>query len=271
MTLGTSQQDLYSLDGGELLAQPITSAEGAGTSVTIGASTDGRYVSIADSTGFRVFDLSSGSPTAVLDRPPPVWGVVQPDRTVVILERGSRRVAVHDPADARNERSISIRPGTPTTALVSPDGQHLAVTLDNADIAVVAIDSGRLVSAPVRACPGQRRDERRPQVAGLAFRPDGAYLAGTTTRGASVVWDTPDWQAAATPTPSRSDVQDAPRPAFDPTGRLLAVSDGADVQLLDASTFQTAGRLQLHEGGPPRDWHSAPTGPNSQLSADDAS
>jgi WD40 repeat protein len=93
-------------------------------------------------------------------------------------------------------------------------------------------------------------DPVAPAVAGLAFRPDGRYLAAARRSGASVVWDTSSWFVVAAPTPDRAGVTAAPAPAFDPTGTSLAVGAGDDaVRVLDGDTFQNRARIALSHPG----------------------
>lgn len=73
---------------------------------------------------------------------------------------------------------------------------------------------------------------------GPRYSPDGLLLAASTWSGASVVWTTDGW-TASTLQMAGVDVNGASAPAFDRSGRLLAVSEGRRaMSIFDATTLQ---------------------------------
>jgi WD40 repeat protein len=219
--------------GFELVGCNTTTGETEGDPLAITAqpglltvSPDGKRFAIASGPNVRVWDLGSRKmlpPPA--EHPSPVAGLaIGPDGKVLVTLSENRAWLW----EAATGKPI----GTPVElippvigALFSPDGSVVVVGNQTPKPRTFLATLGSFAIIDTRTGKVLVRPDRKQGVTGLAFRPDGKYLATLDSRGVMRLWRAGRWDNTAT-----SNTQRAPSFAvrcfgWGPDGRTLVAAD----------------------------------------------
>lgn len=254
LVTGLDAPGLYGLDGREALASAVAAPPGSRTSfVRISASPSGRTIAISPASGGGlVYRLVDDRWTLVREVSAPATVIVlDDDRTlesngsephIDVVEIDTSTVASSIPV-AADGFAFDVDRDLTRLAYTAPDGTVVVV---DATTGVVLAELTELNELNVGNDAPFIRFSMGPR-----FSTDGSRLAASTWSGAAVVWDTESW-TATTLRFAGADVNSASTPAFDPTGRLIAVSAGRRAMaLFDAVTLEHVRDLPLPAQGLP--------------------
>lgn len=143
-----------------------------------------------------------------------------------------------DTADGRYEVAFD---GNPIT--LAPDWSLVATGGGCGDIALVDLDSGKRVRT-FTGLPYEDGVTDMSWIRDAAISPDGKLLAGTGTDDTLMVWTIDGEEVVDT------EVEGAAAVAFSHDGARLAVTSDDGVEILDATTGESAGRLADAESIP---------------------
>ena len=239
---GLDGPGLYSLDGREALAEPLPAPAGSSFSFDkITMSATGRTLAVGVSYGGTFIYRRAGSDwTLVREVKAPAFAIVVDDDRV-LAARGAE--PIFDVISIDSGQVLSSVPVVGEFGFwFETDPEFTRIAYQNSDGTVVVLDAA---TGEVQATLTQVRDLNLGNDApftdlsmGPRFSPDGRFVAASTWSGASVVWRTSDW-AASTLQLAGVDVNGAPAPVFDPSGRYLAASDGRRaISIFDATTLE---------------------------------
>ncbi|HEY1280071.1 MAG TPA: BTAD domain-containing putative transcriptional regulator [Acidimicrobiales bacterium] len=255
---GLDGPGLYALDGRELLADALDApglANAAGFSVA-SVSGDGRRLSVS----------AYGAGTTLFERDAQEWrslattagvlGTMQPDGRLLQVDPAAGTGSLVDPATGAVQQTFP-GPGDadfPVLVDLSRDGRLEAY--GGLDGAVTVVDtSAATVVAHLSDLQDLNAGNDYPFasfVAGAYFSTDDRWLVAAAWSGAAVAWDTSTWRRVAVLEPPIADVNGSATPAFDPTGRYVAVSRGrTSIDIFDATTLQPVRSIPIGVQGLP--------------------
>ncbi len=252
---GLDAPALYSLDGRQLLAEPIVATPESATGIdrlTVSPTHETIAVSQAFG-GAIVYRRDGDSWTAVREFAAPASAIVVDDSQLLVT-RGDVPVAdVVDTVSGEVRWSVELDPNA--TFWVDVDSNRRWIAFQRFDGAVVVRDyrTGEVV-AELSELVDLIEGNDMPFIdwsMGPSFSPDGSRLAASTWSGAAVGWRTDTWEATRLRY-AGAYVNGASRPVFDPTGRYVAASAGRRaMSLFDATTFEPVKDLPLPVQGLP--------------------
>jgi serine/threonine protein kinase/WD40 repeat protein len=167
-------------------------------------SDDGRALAISGERKVRVWNLAGTTERQVLaGHSGGVTSVVfSPDAMQLASTSKDRTVRIWDPVTGRLCRTLSGYNHNIEAAAFSPDGRMLATGDWGGRIRLWDTRSWAELGAP--------RNENLGQISGVAFSPDGKYLAGSGEKGLTI------WRLS----PGARTGHDLPRPTFEPIVRV---------------------------------------------------
>lgn len=270
---GLDSLGLYSLgDAGlltEVIAAPAGTPQGALISVT--KSADASRLGIGwDFGGIEVLDHEGESWQVLHATGPEDWGGLLPDGT--LLRFSFEEGTLIDPTTGD---ALGQFPGVGPVAGFDATRDHRLVALGLPDGAVAIMDAAaheEVARLTDLQAVNALNDFPFIDVAwGVSFSPDGRWLVASTWSGASGAWAIDDWSDFRVLTPGVVDVNGAARPAFDPSGELLALSYGrVGMRLFDAHTLEPAGQIDFGNQGLPQQATFDPTGTRLAVTFDTA-
>jgi WD40 repeat protein len=264
---GLDAPGLYALDGRELLADAVDAprmSSAFGISATA-VSDDGRRLSVtAAGAGTTVYERA-GDRWRILRTSPAEVGSIQPDGSLLAMDGTTGTASILDPATGATDRSFPVPRGDvfPLYFALSQDRRFLVSGSFEGLVTVIDTNTGAEVAhlTDLQELNGGNQFPYAALVPAPRFSRDGHRLVAAAWSGAAVAWDTSTWTRLAVIEPAIADVDGATRPAFDPTGRYLAVSHGRTrMDLVDADTLQPIRQIPLGVQGLPYQATFDPTG-----------
>ena len=270
---GLDAPGLYSLQDKTLLADVIAAPAAAppGGLVSVARSDDGSLLGVGwNLGGVQVLEHTASGWQIVHQTGPQDWGGLLPDGSLLrfTFEEGSI-------VDPRTDEVRGKFPGVGPVASfgASADGRFVALGLPDGSVVVMdTVDNSEIARLTDLQDVNAANDFPFTDVVwGVRFSPDGRRLVASTWSGASGAWNVDTWSGFTLLTPGVIDVNGASPPAFDPTGRLLAVSYGrVGMRLFDAATLEPAGDIPFGTQGLPMQATFDPTGDRLAVTFDTA-
>jgi WD40 repeat protein len=209
----------------------------AGGVQSIAFSSDGRFLASGCEDGtVRFWDLASGREVRKLDEHlGQVWSIaISPSGRWLASAHADQALIVWDMGTGRMHRKLACRA---FRVAFHPKHLHLAIACCGGIIRVVDADTGRFI---------RQWNHEQGAVQGIAYSPDGRFLASAGGDWTVKVWDATTGQLMRGPLEHSGVVHGV---AFSPDGRILAsVSRDRSVKLWDVRNGQETRTIQGHTG-----------------------
>jgi DNA-binding SARP family transcriptional activator/WD40 repeat protein len=264
---GLDAPGLYALDGRELLADALDAprmSAAFGISVTA-TSADARLLSVtAAGAGTTVYERA-GRGWRIIRTTPGLVGSIQADGRLLAIDGTTGTASILDAETGAIAQSFPGPRGDvfPLYVSLSGDGRFLATGSFEGLVTVTDTRTGAEVArlTDLQDANAGNQFPFASLVPAPQFSKDGRHLVGAAWSGAAVAWDTTTWKKEAVLEPAIADVNGSTTPAFDPSGRYLAVSRGrTSVDLFDAGTLQPVRHIPLGVQGVPFQARFDPSG-----------
>ncbi|MBN1221083.1 MAG: hypothetical protein JXM69_19330 [Anaerolineae bacterium] len=217
---------------------------GKGQVKQIAHSADGKFLVVGSTSGIWLYDAKTLEMIRFRQTIDEVTNLIfLPDNETVMAQVGSNTIIRWNATTGELLGSWNVGVGVLRNTALAPDGMILASALEDGQVGLWDIESGRLLETL------EGRLEAKKLVTGLAFSPDGALLASTATGNTIRLWEVKTTNLLYTLPGHSNSASTVFKLLFSPDGAILA-SASSDVRLWQVETGTLLHTLVRHDSGP---------------------